>query len=126
MIPATSPILVVDDDVDTCSNMADILGELGYQVDVAYRGAEAVRLAEQTTYSLALLDFKLPCMTGVDLYHHLKRLQPQTEGILITGFANNDTIRRAAEAGLRSVLPKPVDFGELVPLVRQIVGDGKE
>jgi CheY-like chemotaxis protein len=122
MNPSTSPILVVDDDVDTCANMADILGDLGYQIDVAYQGGQAVKLAEQTPYGLALLDYKLPCMTGVDLYQHLKRLQPQTEGILITGYASGDTVQRAADAGFRSVLPKPVDFSELILLVQQIVG----
>jgi PleD family two-component response regulator len=57
-------ILVVDDEVDFCSNMADILGDMGYEIDVAHRGAEAIEKATQQPYDLFLLDYKLPCMTG--------------------------------------------------------------
>lgn len=65
-------ILVVDDERDYCSNVADILGDMGYGVDVAYRGADAIDLATQRPYDLFLLDYKLPCMTGAELYKRLK------------------------------------------------------
>ena len=57
-------ILVVDDEVDTCANLSDILSDLGYTVDVAYDGPSALELVKQKAYDVALLDLKMPGMDG--------------------------------------------------------------
>lgn len=64
---AASPILLVDDDQDICASLSDIISDLGYRVDVAYDGPAALRLSERNPYRLALLDYKLPGMDGVEL-----------------------------------------------------------
>ena len=53
-------ILVVDDEVDTCSNLSDILTDLGYHVDVAHDGPSALELARKNPYDIALLDLRMP------------------------------------------------------------------
>ena len=117
-----STILLVDDDLDTCASLADVLADLGYAVDVAHDGPGALELSRRRVYALALLDFKLPGMDGVELYGHLRRLRADTVGVLVTGFASDETARAAAGAGIRRLLPKPVDFGELLPLVEEVAG----
>jgi CheY-like chemotaxis protein len=57
-------ILVVDDDADTCRNMADILGDLGYATDTALAGDVALEKARQQPYDVALLDLRMPGMDG--------------------------------------------------------------
>ena len=102
--------------------MADILSDLGYAVDSAYDGPAALELTRQTPYGLALLDYKLPGMNGVEVYRHMKRLRAATVGVLVTAFAEERTFAEAIGEGIRQVLPKPVDFGYLIPLIEEVVG----
>jgi hypothetical protein len=61
-------------------------------------------------------------MDGVEIYGHLKWVRADTVGVLVTAFAAQATIRSAAEAGIRRVLPRPVDFGRLIPLIEEVAG----
>lgn len=112
-------VLLVDDDHDTCANLSDILSDFGYDVDVAYRGDDALDLLKQNHYRLVLLDYKLPCMTGVQLFERMREIQQNVEGVLVTGYASHETARQALSAGLREVVHKPVDVPKLMPLVAQ-------
>ena len=120
---AASSILVVDDDRDTCASMSDIIADLGYQVDVAYDGPAALEHFKRQSYRLALLDFKMPGMTGIDVYRRLKQEGAETVGILVTAFAASETINDAMDAGMRQVMPKPVDFVRLVPIIKEVAGE---
>jgi CheY-like chemotaxis protein len=117
-----SAILLVDDERDSCASLSDIISDLGYQVGVAYDGPSALELSRRQSYGLALLDYKMPGMDGVELYSHLKRLRTDTVGVLVTAFATDATLQAAARAGIRQVLPKPVDFGHLIPLIEEVAG----
>lgn len=110
-------ILMVDDDIDICTNMVDILADLGYSVDVAHDGSEALKLARRRPYDIALLDLKLPDMDGVALCREIGRIRSGTVSLLITAYANCDTTREALEAGAWQVLAKPVDFPRLIGLI---------
>ena len=118
--PAAS-ILVVDDDVDTCQNLSDILTDMGYHVDIAHDGPSALELARRHSYDLALLDFKMPGMDGLTLYRELRQVQAETVAIVVTAFAGKTT-EEALAAGAWRVLPKPVDFPRLLALVAQALG----
>ena len=65
-------ILCVDDDPDTCASMSDILTDLGYLVSVAYDGHAALQLVQQQPYGLALLDYRMPGMDGLELYRRIR------------------------------------------------------
>jgi two-component system, NtrC family, response regulator HydG len=115
-------ILVVDDDVDTCRNLADILGDLGYQVDTAHDGPTALERVREKAYDIALLDLKMPGMDGVSLYREIKRRRSGTVAIIVTAYASSETAHEALTAGAWQILPKPVDFPKLVGLVDQALG----
>jgi CheY-like chemotaxis protein len=112
-------LLIVDDDQDTCSNLSDILTDLGFAVDFAYRAQEALDLFKQHAYRLALLDYKLPCMTGVELFRRLRQIDGNVAGLLVTAFASRETEREALSAGLRHVVSKPVEMLKFLPLIEQ-------
>jgi CheY-like chemotaxis protein len=119
----TSPsILVVDDEVDTCRNLSDILTDLGYDVDTAYDGPSALELARKKPYDIALLDLRMPGMDGLTLYHELRKVQAGTVAIVVTAYAGKDTTEAALAAGAWQVLPKPVDFPRLLKLVDEALG----
>jgi CheY-like chemotaxis protein len=117
-------ILLVDDDKDTCASLSDIFLDLDYTVDMAHDGPGALELSGRHHYRLALLDFKMPGMDGLELCRRLKNFQPGIVVLLITAFASVATAGAAAEAGVRRSLLKPVDFSALMPLVKEAVGSG--
>ncbi|MGE5193937.1 MAG: response regulator [Deltaproteobacteria bacterium] len=110
-------ILVVDDDRDTCRNLSDILTDLGYAVQTAYDGQSALDLVKRTTFDVALLDFKMPGMNGLALYREIKRLSPATVAIMISAYMSGMSSEEARRAGTWKVLSKPVDIGQVLPLV---------
>ena len=118
----SASILVVDDEVDTCRNLSDILTDLGYQVDTAPNGFAALELARQKPYDLALLDLKMPGMDGLTLYRELRTLRAETVAIVVTAYASKATAEEALAAGAWQVLAKPVDLERLLPLVDEALG----
>lgn len=115
-------ILVVDDEVDTCRNLSDILTDLGYQVDVAHEGLTALAMVRRKPYDVALLDFKMPGMDGLTLYREIKKLRAGTVAIVVTAYAGGETKSEALAAGAWQVLSKPVDFPKLLGLVDEALG----
>jgi DNA-binding NtrC family response regulator len=110
-------LLVVDDDVDTCSNLSDILSDFGFEVDTAPNGPAALELVRRNVYDVALLDFKMPGMDGLTLYREIKKLSAATVAIIVTAYASRDTELSARDAGAWKIMPKPVDLARLMPLV---------
>ena len=114
-------LLVVDDEKDSCASMSDIFLDLGYTVDVAYDGPGALELSGRHQYRLALLDYNMPGMDGLELCRRLKNAQPSVVVALITAYSSIATTGAAAEAGIRCSLLKPVNFSVLMPLVDEVV-----
>ena len=112
-------ILIVDDDVDTCLNLADIFTALGYRVDMAHEGLAALEHVRNNPYDAVLLDLTMPGMDGLTLYRQIKKVQAGTVGIMISGFATIAIANEAVAAGVEHVLPKPVDVPELLGLMNQ-------
>jgi CheY-like chemotaxis protein len=111
-------ILVVDDDADTCRNMADLFNELGYATDTAENGDIALEKARQQPYDLGLLDLRMPGMDGLTLCRYLKQVRPQMVAMIVTGYGNG-LDEEALAAGARHVLSKPVVVPRLLALVQE-------
>lgn len=118
----TLPILLIDDNPDACASAAKILWAWGYQADVAHDGTTALDMMARKPYALAIIDYQLPGMNGVELFRRMHQLRPELIGIFLTGFTTIEVVYPAIEAGILRVLPKPVDFKELMPLVEEYVG----
>src|SRR5262245_19495251 len=114
-------ILVVDDMEASRTVMARILALHGYQVDPADGGPNALELAREHTYHLAIFDFRMPQMNGVELFEKLRQVQPAIRGIFLTGYPTVDTVFPAISSGIERVLAKPVDADELLAVVGEIL-----
>ena len=121
MMPKNARVLIVDDDPDIRSNVRDILNDLGYFTDVADDGPAALRLVEKSSYDVVLLDFKMPGIDGATVYSRIKKMRPETVAIMVTGFADNNGVQRALDAGTWRVLRKPVDVAEMLSLIEDAV-----
>lgn len=114
-------LLVVDDDRSNCALVSKSLTEAGYAVDVAYEGIGALKLVELNRYALAVLDYQMPGMDGVELYQRIREISPATIGVFLTAFTTLDTVYPAISAGVERVLPKPVQLEELRALVKEML-----
>lgn len=114
-------ILLVDDDTDTCASMSDIFLDAGYTVDLACDGPGALELSGGHHYRLALLDYNMPGMDGLELCRRLKTSQPSVVVALVTAFSSIAATGAAAEAGARCSFLKPVNFSVLMPFVAEVV-----
>lgn len=115
-------VLVVDDEIDVCNNLSDILTAFGYEVETATNGLDALELVQRRPFDVALLDLKMPGMDGLTLYRKLKKLRAGTVAMLVTAYAGGDTAREAIDAGAWQILPKPLDVGRLLGDVERVVG----
>lgn len=123
MTPPTPPwVLVVDDDDDNRRNLADILSDLGYRVDTAHDGPAGLELVRRQPYDVALIDYKMPGMNGLELYREIKKVRTETVALLVSAYTDAATQGAALGAGVWKVLPKPVDLPWLLGLVEEALG----
>jgi CheY-like chemotaxis protein len=114
---AARSILIVDDEVDACENLRDILVDLGYRVGVARNGLEAIQELRRSDYDIALLDLKMPGMDGVSVYREIKRIRPETAAIVVSAFSGSELAEAALEEGAAGVVAKPVDVPALLTAI---------
>lgn len=110
-------LLIVDDEVDTCENLRDIMSDLGYQVDVAHDGSSALDLVKRHGYDVAMLDLRMPGMDGLELYRRIKQISAGTLAVVVTAYASSETAKSVLEAGAWKLVAKPVNIPQLVGLV---------
>jgi len=115
-------VLVVDDDRSCSTVVSRVLAARGYHVDVADSGVSALELIRQHPYDLAVVDYQMPGMNGVELFRLARHEQPGLCGVFLTGYANINTVFPAIDAGIERVLAKPLDSGELVRLAEELTG----
>jgi CheY-like chemotaxis protein len=115
-------VLVVDDDRSVSRVVAEILTDRGYTVDVANDGRSALKLVAENRYILAVLDYQMPDMNGVEVFQRAREQQPELLGIFLTAYANLNTVFPAIDAGIERVLSKPPSRRELIPLVEELIG----
>jgi two-component system NtrC family response regulator len=110
-------ILVADDEEDFRAVVAEHLRDLGHTVLEAPDGREALALARHRPVDVALVDLKMPGLSGVELLAALRELDPGIEVILITGHATVETAIGAMKQGAYDYLLKPCRLAELGAVV---------
>ena len=117
-------VLVVDDNVDAASMLAEVLAELGHEVEVAYDGPQALEIAQRFRPTTALLDIGLPVMDGYELAGRLQTmLDPPPRLAAVTGYGQESDRERARQAGFDAHFVKPVNLSALVEYVAATAKD---
>ncbi|HDJ22147.1 MAG TPA: response regulator [Candidatus Bathyarchaeota archaeon] len=118
-IPREIKILIVDDDEFLVDTFQLLLEDSGFEVDTALTGSQALVMASRRSYDLAILDYKLPDMTGVQLSNELKKRTRDINTILLTGQveAYGDGLLDGVSDG---VLLKPVSPEELIKITEKL------
>jgi len=112
-------ILIVDDDEALSQTLSDIFQELGYGVETALDGKEAVEKCAGKYFNIALIDIRLPDINGLELLNKLKTMNPEIEGIIITGYASVETVIEALRRGAFDYVTKPLRMDEVLETIRE-------
>jgi DNA-binding NtrC family response regulator len=112
-----SVILVVDDDAPTREALATGLKKLGHDLHLAGTGAAALEEVRRHPVDLAIIDLRLPDMSGTELFGALRILRPEAIAIMISGAATVDEAVSALKRGIYDFITKDFRMGELRKVV---------
>jgi len=112
-------ILLADDDTGVQFFMAEFLKKEGLDFDIAGDGGEALRLLRENDYSLALLDEKMPGLSGLELLSRLKAEGMDMPVIMITAYGSKELAVRAMEQGAYDFFTKPADIEVVRTVIRR-------
>jgi two-component system sensor histidine kinase/response regulator len=107
MQPRPSLILIIDDEEPIRDGCMQVLEKSGYTVLAAADGSEGIRIAREAKPDIALIDLKMPQLSGMEVIEILSRDLPDMVLIVITGYATIVSAVEAVQKGTFDYLPKP-------------------
>lgn len=107
-------LLVVDDEVQFLDSIAKRLELRGFEVTKATNGEQAVELARNKKFDLALVDLKMPGLDGKQVLEILKSEHKFIEVIILTGHGSLDSAVECTKLGAFDYLPKPYELDDLI------------
>lgn len=120
MVKAAPRILLVDDDKDMCESLADVLTlESDYMVSFTTDPRKALDLVKIEDFSLIVLDYKMPEMSGLELLKRIKEVRPAVKVFLLTAFISNELIEHAKKEGASRVLSKFIWPDEIIKCIKE-------
>ena len=109
-------ILVVDDDRLVLAELSEGLRGAGYRVTSAASGEIAIGVAGRDAPDLALLDVRMPDMSGIELGRRLRE-QSGVPFLYFSAYGDQDVVRQAVEEGALGYLVKPLDIQQIAPSI---------
>lgn len=115
-------VLVVDDQAEVADGLVELLGLSGHRAVAAYCGNDALELAERERPDVMLLDLDLPDLDGRTVARRIRERggEPSPLLVAVSGFGGDRHFERSREAGIDRHLVKPVDFEQVLELLRGV------
>lgn len=111
-------ILVVDDERAIRNSLKEILGDEGYDVDIAEDGATAVGMAEKERYDVIFCDIKMPNMEGTEVLEKLRADGVDAAIVMISGHGDIDTAVECIKKGAFDFIQKPLDLNRILITIK--------
>ncbi len=125
MVSKRPLVLVVDDEEAICGIVCEELTEVGYDCDVASNADEALVKLKTHTFALALLDIKLPGMSGMDLLKMIGGFCQMIKIVMMTGVNDLDTAVEAMKLGASDYIVKPFTPDKLIVSIAAVLKNKK-
>jgi len=113
-------VLFVDDEKSLQEFMRSELPRLGHEVTVCPDGRAALKALEKGAFDAAILDLRMPGMTGIEVLGHLKQVSPDTEAVVMTGHASQETAIEALRLGAFDYITKPCKLAEIEAVLLKV------
>ncbi|MCE9530866.1 MAG: sigma-54 dependent transcriptional regulator [Planctomycetes bacterium] len=114
-------VLFVDDEASLQEFMRLELPRLGHDVTVCPNGRTALQVMQKSTFDAAILDLRMPDMTGIEVLEHLKQVSPDTEAVVMTGYASKETAIEALRLGAFDYITKPCKISDIEGILLRIL-----
>ncbi len=116
-------VLLIDDEEDFLEIMSERMGAREMDVSTATSADEALEKLEKEDYDAIILDFKMPDMDGIEALKRIKSKRPNSQIILLTGYATVEKTVEAMKIGAVDFQEKPADIEALTEKIKQAKAD---
>lgn len=116
------PILLVEDEAVMRESVKDWLTDVGYQVETAEDGEQALKTIGEQEFGLVILDLRLPGKDGLEVLREARDKHPKLKGVIITAYPSVETAVEAIKYGAVDYLPKPFDLNRLEEIIQESLG----
>lgn len=114
------PILLVDDEEDIRDVLSLSIADMGYAVHAAENGEKAIDIFRQIDPPIVMTDIKMPGMDGIELLQKLKRENPETEVVMITGHGDMDLAIKSLKFEATDFITKPINVDALEIALKRV------
>ena len=113
-------VLFVDDEASIRDVMRNELPRMGHDVTICEDGRQAIDASENNSYHAAIVDLRMPGLSGWDVIDHLKKVSPETEVIISTGDGAMEDAIQAVRRGAYDFLQKPCKLFEIANVLKRV------
>ncbi len=112
-------ILILDDEPIVSKRLKPSLEKKGYLVETFTESEAALKRVKEKKFDIVITDLKMEGLSGMEFLTEVKKLYPDTEVIVITGFATMDTAKESFQKGIFDFLAKPFKLGEITSVIQR-------
>ncbi len=114
-------VLVVDDENIVLNSCIKTFECEGFEVETALSGVEGIRKAAQNNFDVIITDYKIPDIDGIEIVEYIRKENPDSPIIMITGYSTNELEIRAAKSGIFEYIEKPFTPDEINSVVKRAI-----
>lgn len=114
-------VLVADDDAQVCKIVSKILLDNDYQVQAFTQPKQALQAMRKTSFDLALLDIKMPDMTGIELAQKIRQEDERVAIVIMTAYPDVQSATETMRLGARDYVTKPFNEQQLLGAMERVV-----
>jgi len=114
-------LLLIDDDEEIVKRLKKFLEKEGYEVLCAYSGNEGLNIIENHKIDVVITDIQMDDMNGIEVLQRAKKLYRDIEGIVVTGFKDQELAIKSLRAGAIDYITKPVNLDEILFSIKNAI-----
>lgn len=116
-------IVLVDDEREMLEQLHEVLTSEGFEVHLAFDGDSGLKLILDKKPDLAIIDIKMPGLSGLDVLRQVKLINPKQRMAMLTGYHDNEMELEAARRGSIVCLKKPISIIDFMQTIRNFTRD---
>ena len=113
-------ILILDDEPIVCKRLKPAFQKAGYEVETFIDSGSALVRIEQKRFDIVITDLKMEGVDGIRFLTRTKEIWPDTQVVVITGFATPDTAKESFRKGAYDFIAKPFKLSDILDTVRRL------
>ncbi len=120
-------VLVVDDEKDICWALKMGLGDEGVHITHVYRGEDAMRQVQGRRFDAAIIDVKLPGMSGIEVSRVIRQLVPRLPILMISGYhyeEDQPILEGIGRGDFQGFISKPFELHHVTTLLKRVIREG--